>query len=75
MFIKHGIELIENTPEEIYDVATEMDERLNGTWETTDQDDELQQRLWSIFKPSEHNQVFRCRIGAKYLRQNKELLY
>mgnify|MGYP001169036850 CR=1 FL=1 len=74
LFAKHGIELIENTPEEICDVVTEMDERLNGTWETTEQDEELQRRLWSLFQPNEHNQVFRCRVGTKFLRQNNELL-
>ena len=74
LFLQQGIELIENTPEEICDVVTEMDERLNGTWETTEQDEELQRRLWSLFKPNEHNRVFRCRAGTKYLQQNKDLL-
>ena len=73
-FDKQGIELIENTSEEIRDVVIEMDERLKGTWETTEQDEELQRQLWSLFKPNELNSVFRCRIGAKYLRQNKDLL-
>ena len=74
LFEQQGIELIDNTPEEICDVVTEMDERLNGTWETTEQDEELQRRLWSLFHPNEDNQVFRCRAGTKFLRQNKELL-
>jgi len=73
-FDKQGIELIENTSEEIRDVVIEMDERLKGTWETTEQDEELQRQFWSLFKPNEFNSVFRCRIGAKYLRQNKDLL-
>jgi len=69
-----GVEVIENTPEEITAVAVEMDERLKGTWQTTEEDEELQRRLWSIFKPSELNKVFRSRIGAEFLRQNRELL-
>jgi len=73
-FDKQGIELIENTSEEIRDVVIEMDERLKGTWETTEQDEELQRQFWSLFKPNEFNSVFRCRIGAKYLQQNKDLL-
>ena len=73
-FEQQGIELIENTPEEIRDVVTEMDERLNGTWETTEEDEELQRRFWSLFEPNEFNSVFRCRTGTKYLHQNKELL-
>ena len=74
LFEQQGIELIENTSEEIRDVVIEMDERLNGTWETTEQDEEFQRQFWSLFKPNEKNTVFRCRTGTKFLRQNKDLL-
>jgi putative glycosyltransferase (TIGR04372 family) len=76
-FDAHGIELIENTAEEIRDVAIEMDERLKGTWVTSDEDEELQRRFWTIFKSfssGDLNKVYRARIGANYLRQNRELL-
>jgi len=69
-----GIEVVENTPEEITAVAVEMDERLKGTWQTIEEDEKLQRRFWVLFKPSELNQVFRSRIGAEFLRQNRELL-
>lgn len=69
-----GIEVVENAPEEITALAVEMDERLKGTWETTREDEELQQYFWSLFKPSELNGVFLSRIGAEFLRQNRELL-
>lgn len=55
-------------------ISVEMDERLKGTWQTTEEDEELQRRFWSLFKPSELNRVFRSRIGAEFLRQNRELL-
>lgn len=74
LFEEHGIEPIENTPEEIRDVVTEMEKRLKGVWETTEEDEELQKRFWSFFKPGELNPVFRSRIGAEFLRQNKEML-
>ena len=74
-FIEHGIELIENTPEEIRDAAIEMDERIKGTWEATEEDEELQKHFWALFKSSNLNQVLRSRIGAEFLKQNKELLY
>ena len=45
-----GIEVIENTPEEIRDVTIEMDERLKGTWQTTEEDEDLQQRFCLIMK-------------------------
>jgi len=44
-----GIELVDNTPEEITAVVMEMEERLKGTWQSTEEDEELQQRFWSPF--------------------------
>lgn len=70
-----GIDIVENTSEEITSLAVEMDERLNGTWQTTEEDEELQRQFWALFKPSELNGgVLLSRIGAEFLRQNRELL-
>lgn len=76
-FEKIGIELIENSPEEIRDAAIEMDERLKGTWVSTEEDEELQKDFWSIHKSHSRgdlNKVYRSRIGMEFLRQNRELL-
>ena len=73
-FEAQGIELIENTPEEIAMLSIEMDERLNGTWKTNDEDEELQARFWTLFKPSELNGIFRARIGTEFLRAHRDLL-
>ena len=64
-----GIEPVENTPEEITALAVEMDERLNGTWQTTQEDQELQQRFWSLFNPSHMCYGSTSRFGAEFLRQ------
>jgi putative glycosyltransferase (TIGR04372 family) len=69
-----GLELIDNTPEEISALAREMDDRLNGRWRAEAEDENLQKRFWAFFKPSEINGVFQSRIGAEFLRQNRELL-
>ena len=69
-----GLEVVDNSPEEIAELAREMDERLKGTWRTTEEDDALQRRVWSLFTPNELNQVFNIRIGAAFLRHNQELL-
>lgn len=71
---KCNLEIVDNTPEEIEAAALEMDDRLKGTWHTTEEDDELQRQFWSLFKQSEINRVFLSRIGAEFLRQNRELL-
>jgi len=55
-------------------VSIEMHERLNGTWEITEEDEVLQKRFWDMFPKSELHGEFRARIGAEFLRQNSALL-
>jgi hypothetical protein len=66
--------LFDNTPEEISAAALEMDARLSGTWNTTKEDEEFQERFWSLFKPGDWNMEFRSRIGAQFLRENPYFL-
>lgn len=73
-FEQCGIELVENTPEEIAALAIEMDERLKGTWRTIDEDEELQRRFWALYKPSELHGKINSRVGADFLRQNRNWL-
>lgn len=69
-----GIEIVENSPDEILDVVLEMDDRLKGTWKATNEEEELQKKFWSLFKSSPMHGAFLSRIGAKFLSQNRELL-
>jgi putative glycosyltransferase (TIGR04372 family) len=69
-----GIEIINNTPEEILDVVIEREERLRGFWKTTDEYEYLQQRFWKLYKPSDIHGVLKARIGSQFLLQNKDLL-
>lgn len=69
-----GVDVIENDPEDITALVVEMDERLNGTWETSNEDEELQRRFWSLFKPNYIHGQLLSRIGAEFLRQNRGLL-
>ena len=69
-----GLIPLENTAREILDLAVEMNERLDGTWKTTDEDEELQQRFKALFSPQTHCYGFPSRLGAKFLRENKVLL-
>lgn len=78
---RRGIDVIDNTPEEITALVLEMDARLNGTWETTDEDEELQRRLWVIYQDGLHvrfgqgvHRVLRARVGAAFLRQHQAWL-
>jgi putative glycosyltransferase (TIGR04372 family) len=75
------VDLYENTPEEILDVAIEMDERLNNTLQAHPDDESLQQRFWEIFPADTldaegnplHGEI-RSRFGAAFLRNNQEWL-
>jgi len=71
---EYGLKVVENTPDEIMDLAIEMDELLNGTCKTTREDEELQRRFWDIFPDSKLYGEIKTRIGAKFLRDNRELL-
>lgn len=74
MFADSGIEILENTKEEILALTKEMNDRLDGIWVDRDEDEELQSRFRSLF-PLEHRCYgFPSRIGTEFLRQNRELL-
>jgi putative glycosyltransferase (TIGR04372 family) len=69
-----GVELAENTPEEISALALEMDEMNRGVWSVTDEDERLQERFRSIFRVFEPRYEMTTRVGRDFLRQNKQLL-
>jgi len=73
-----GVEIIDNTSDEITDAVIEMEGRLNGTWVETDEDIELQTIFWKKFKTSpnfadhfgwKHPE---SRISSSFLRKNHE---
>ena len=71
---KKGLVPIENTPEEILAVAQEMNQRLNDTWRSTGEDEELQRKFKALFKQGSNDYQFSARLGARFLRENKHLL-
>ena len=74
LYDDYGIDIIENTPEEISQAAMEMDNRLDNNWQSTDEDEYLLQMFWKIFDKSELHGKICSRIGAQFLRDNTELL-
>lgn len=66
--------VIENTAEEIRDLAVEMNERLDGTFIITDEDEALQKQFQSLLIPGDRFYGTPARIGAKFLRENRDLL-
>lgn len=68
------IELVENTSDEILALTKEMHQRLEGTWVMTEEDEELQRRFRAVYAPGHRSHRFPSRIGAEFIRQNRELL-
>jgi putative glycosyltransferase (TIGR04372 family) len=65
---------VENTAEEILDLAQEMNERLDGTFVITEEDEELQKRFQALLQPHHHCYGTPARVGAKFLRDNRDLI-
>lgn len=71
-----GIEVVENTPEEILDLAVEMNARIDGEWIDTPEDIELQNKYqalvwkWCEDEGMKKNAMFHGRAGALFLRKN-----
>jgi putative glycosyltransferase (TIGR04372 family) len=75
-----GLELLENTPEEIYQAAMEMRQRLQSTFQPSAEDEELQRRFLSILRsypeviPLEPGRDEYVKIGTDFLRRHADLL-
>ena len=77
-----GVELVENTPAEIRDVAIEMLDRLEAVWQPSPNDDALQHRFWETYPTKATDSVqhrplhgtIRMRYGAQFLRDHPEFL-
>ena len=76
-----GVELIENSPEEIKDIAVEAIERTEGKWENTEIDHKLQDKFWKIFYSSNYlntgrfaHEILKARFGKKFLKANPNWL-
>jgi putative glycosyltransferase (TIGR04372 family) len=68
-----GIDVLENSPEDILGAVREMEERLEGSWRDTPEDTELQARFWRLFG-SGRAPISGLRMGADFLRRNRNLL-
>ena len=69
-----GIEVIENTPQEIEDVTIEMYLRVEGQWQQTSEDDRLQERFRALIPEENRIKGYVSRIGTAFLRNNQDML-
>ena len=79
-YAKLGIEVVENSEEEILDLVMEMNARIDGEWVETSEDIALQKKYQDMFKKWceqeewKENAVLHGKVGALFLRKNRFLL-
>lgn len=79
-YIELGIEVIENSEEEILDLAMEMNARLDGEWIEKEEDIQLQNKYQEIYQKWCRQEKFlesatlQCRVGSMFLKKNSFLL-
>ncbi|CAB4536984.1 unannotated protein [freshwater metagenome] len=71
-----GVELVKNTADEILSACQEMNSRIDGTWETTPEDEDLQKRYLDLVVKNSDQPTWRGggRVGTQFLRDNRDLL-
>lgn len=80
LYEKFHVEVVENSEEEILDLAIEMNARIDGKWKEEKEDIELQKKYQRIYKEwyEQENYVESARldfkVGALFLRKNSFLL-
>lgn len=74
VFEEKGVSLVENTGDEIRALVREMLSRLEGTFEETTDDRDLQRRYKALMKPNDYCYGAVGHIGRDWLRENRHLL-
>lgn len=75
-----GIEIVENSAEEILDLVMEMNARIDGEWVETKEDIELQDKFqkiykeWCIQQDYKESATLHIKVGTMFLRKNMFLL-
>ena len=74
LYADAGLEAVENTPEEILELAVEMIERISGTHAAGPVDDALQRRFMALLRPGHYSYGAGSRVGVAFLRRHANLL-
>lgn len=79
-YLENGIEVVENTAEDIYDLVKEMNERLDGTWEETEESIRMQEQVQKLLYDDiintgkEYHACIHCKMSINFLKHNPFLL-
>ena len=73
-FSERGLKPVDNTPQEIAELAIEMMDRLDGNVEDEQDDADLQARFRALIQPHHYCWHSSSRIGRAFLRRHRALL-
>jgi putative glycosyltransferase (TIGR04372 family) len=73
LFGERGIRTVENSGDEVCDLALEMLDRVNGTAAYEAKDEELQQRFLAMMRPGHYGYGGVNRVGRDFLRKYEPL--
>lgn len=74
VFTQRGVTFQNNSAEEILAVTEEMLMRMDGSFEVTDEDEDLQRRYRELLTPLDYSFGASSRIGRDFLRAHRDLL-
>lgn len=69
-----GFELLDNTPDEIQDLVSEMIDRLDGRYSASEEAEALQSQFQGLFSPANYTFHSRTRAGEAFLRKYNHIL-
>ncbi len=69
-----GVELLENSAEDILGMVREMNARVDGAWVPGPGDEEMHGRFWSFFPAGHPARGCPARVPIDFLRRHQELL-
>ncbi len=73
-FAERGLRQVDNTPQEIAELAIEMLDRLDGKLKDEPDDADLQARFRALIQPHHYCWHASARIGRAFLRRHRDLL-
>jgi putative glycosyltransferase (TIGR04372 family) len=74
-FRRQGLELVDNTPDEIRDLLAEQLRRVTDpSFSYTEEEERLQQRFRSLFRPGHYSYGSASRVGTSFLQKYRDLL-
>jgi putative glycosyltransferase (TIGR04372 family) len=74
LYEEAGVRVVDNSPDEIRDVATEMLDKIDGTVRYDEEDERLQARFKSLLTPRHYCYGAISRIGREFLRGHSSLV-